>query len=186
MRRRCAEIDDARGLKRETSDVMRVKLLAIVSAAALVFAGSAQAKVYQLNFTSGIDSGIVDFTTAGPWTGSGVGITGVSGQIDGSAVTGLSGYAGADNLLYDTAPHVDLGGVSVSTAVDTFNFTNYGSFQLLKASVDPTGSNADDLVPIRGSFVAVPEPATWTMLIMGVAAVGFAARRRKAGAALAA
>lgn len=32
----------------------------------------------------------------------------------------------------------------------------------------------------------VPEPSTWTMLIVGVAMIGFAARRRPAGAALAA
>lgn len=164
---------------------MKAQLLVIASAAALVFAGSAQANTYQLNFTSGADSGFLDFTTTGPWTSSGVAITGVSGQIDGSAVTGLSGFAGADNLLEDTAPHVDYGGVSVSTALDTFNFTSFGGFQMLKASVDPTGSISADLVPVTGSIAAVPEPATWAMLIMGVAMIGVAARRRNVVAAAA-
>ena len=30
------------------------------------------------------------------------------------------------------------------------------------------------------SYMAVPEPATWTMMLLGLGAIGFAARRRRA------
>ena len=46
-------------------------------------------------------------------------------------------------------------------------------------------SNSHGGLMALGSTV-VPEPATWAMLILGVAMVGFAARRRREGAALAA
>jgi hypothetical protein len=46
------------------------------------------------------------------------------------------------------------------------------------------GGNYDAGIILDGT--AVPEPATWAMLILGVAMVGFAARRRNAGAAIAA
>ncbi len=44
-------------------------------------------------------------------------------------------------------------------------------------------NNADDIV---GGFIAVPEPAAWMMMLVGVAMIGFAARRRREGATLAA
>jgi opacity protein-like surface antigen len=158
---------------------MKLSLLAIASAALLAVAASADAKVYQLDFTAGTDNGLVDFTTAGSW-GS---VISVSGQIDGSAILGLSGYAGADNTLYAGDPHVSYGGVSIETALDTFNFADAGGFIVTKESVNPSGG-PEDLVPVNGSITAVPEPATWAMLLLGVGMIGFAARRRREGVAI--
>jgi hypothetical protein len=47
-----------------------------------------------------------------------------------------------------------------------------------------TGNDGWGLV--TGFTIAVPEPATWSMLILGVAMIGFAARRRREGIAAAA
>ena len=51
------------------------------------------------------------------------------------------------------------------------------------------GENPIESVGQSGNVLiagSVPEPATWTMLILGVAMVGFAARRRREGTAFAA
>lgn len=50
------------------------------------------------------------------------------------------------------------------------------------------GSSGDGAGGGGGSFVfegTVPEPATWAMLILGVAMIGFATRRRREGVAVA-
>jgi hypothetical protein len=52
------------------------------------------------------------------------------------------------------------------------------NFGALASSTASTG--AFDLLS------AVPEPATWTMTILGLGMVGFAARRRREGMAIAA
>jgi hypothetical protein len=50
-----------------------------------------------------------------------------------------------------------------------------------------SGSPAGNLPPVAlldgVSLTAVPEPATWAVLLLGIFGVGFAARRRRAGAA---
>jgi hypothetical protein len=152
---------------------MKINLLAVASVAFIALAASAQAaNIYQLKFTAGADQGFVDFTTASPWTPAGTAVTGASGKIDGSSITGLSNYASADNILYAAAPPVDYNGVSVSTALDTFNFANYfGSFVLTKASVNPNGY-PQDLSAINGAIAGVPEPATWAMMLMGLSGFG--------------
>jgi hypothetical protein len=47
-------------------------------------------------------------------------------------------------------------------------------------------SSYGEVVALGAPFGGVPEPSTWAMLIAGVAMIGFAARRRTAGLALAA
>ncbi|MFZ4382319.1 MAG: PEPxxWA-CTERM sorting domain-containing protein, partial [Sandarakinorhabdus sp.] len=59
------------------------------------------------------------------------------------------------------------------------------------ATLADNGSPIEILLDSRGeqgswdmvSLTAVPEPATWAMLIVGFGMVGFAARRRKAAVA---
>lgn len=50
---------------------------------------------------------------------------------------------------------------------------------------DPSGSGSWNDTP-GVWFAGVPEPTTWAMLILGLGVIGFAARRRNAGVALAA
>jgi len=114
-------------------------------------------------------------------------VTGISGVTDGSVITGLSPYAGADQLLW--APpnpgSTDFSGISYSTASGTdFNLYYWGSGQWgLKSSVDPIGYPQDGQ-PIsltvtavtedfRPSITGVPELGTWVMLLLGFAGVGF-------------
>jgi hypothetical protein len=154
-----------------------------------VVAVSGKTNTYQLAFgtanadgAKGADSGVVDFTTAGSLSSA---IIGVSGQIDGSPITGLSSYFGADNILYADYPHVSLyDGVSVSTSQDTYNFAGGVGIFFDKASTDPT-----QFIYIPGSelaatslqlITAVPEPETWAMFIVGLAGVGATLRRRGA------
>jgi hypothetical protein len=156
-----------------------MKLKAFYSAAAcaiaLCAASTASAATYILDFTAGADNGDITFTTAGAWTSP---VTGVSGQIDGFSISGLSSYAGSDNRLYNTAPHVSYGGVSVATSADTYNFANVSGLIVTKASVNP-GGTAQDLVAVNGAITAVPEPSTWAIMLVGFGGLGAAMRSRR-------
>jgi hypothetical protein len=75
-------------------------------------------------------------------------------------------------------------GASASGYVDyQFKLTATGSDTLTFLEQDDPGFGTLDNVSLTS---AVPEPATWAMLILGVAMVGFAARRRREGMVLAA
>jgi hypothetical protein len=83
------------------------------------FAASAQALVFDFSYSGGSGKGAVsgsgEFITSS--TSSPYSVTGVTGFANGIAVTGISSYAGADNLLYDPASHyVDFSGISFSTS----------------------------------------------------------------------
>jgi hypothetical protein len=149
-------------------------------AVVLCAASAANASTYLLDFTAGSDSGVVAFSTAGPWTAA---VTAVFGDIDHHVVTGLSSYAGSDNTLYATDPHVSYGGVSVATTNDIYNFADVSGLIVTKYSVNP-GGGAQDLVPVTGSITAVPEPAAWAMMLVGFGGVGAAMRSRRSGAAI--
>ena len=156
-------------------------VLAGAAVISLAFAASVEAKTYDFSFSNTADSGSGTFDVVGST------VDAVTGSVDGSAITGLSGYAGSDQQLSATTPFVDGSGISFSTALDSFNlFSNPGDF-LLKASVDPIG------FPQNGQAVtlnvsAVPEPGVWVMMLAGVALMGAALRfgRKRGVAALAA
>src|SRR5581483_2266368 len=60
-------------------------------------------------------------------------VTGITGTFDGVAITGLSGYANADNVLFfPTQPYVDFQGISFHTAGlgDINLFSNGGYFEV--------------------------------------------------------
>jgi hypothetical protein len=112
----------------------------------------------------------------------------LSGTVDSSSISGnIGGSTG--NFSGST-----LGGATITYASPLFTFaplTNYG-FSFGLGSVNPTfsalanrsltgfrstlsGTFQSDPAP---TFVAVPEPATWAMMIVGMGLVGFARRRR--------
>lgn len=107
-------------------------------------------------------------------------ITGITGTFNGSAITGLSGVFGANNLYYLTEPFfVDGNGLGFTTTAgisanlfitnDTSYRVNTQGAGLLTGLV--TASSA-------AATAAVPEPATWGMMILGFGLMGYAMRRR--------
>lgn len=104
-------------------------------------------------------------------------ITGISGMFNGSAITGLlTGFLGATNYYYLDSPFLDGSGVSFKTAAGTsVNFFNQSSNGQYRVNTAPY---AVAFVTATSSVVqsAVPEPASWALLLFGFAAVGGALR----------
>lgn len=107
-------------------------------------------------------------------------ITGITGTFNGSSITGLGNAFGANNLYYLSGPFfVDGNGLGFTTAAgisanlfitnDTAYRVNTQGAGLLTGLVTATSS------PVAA---AVPEPATWAMMLLGFGAVGFGMRRR--------
>jgi hypothetical protein len=72
------------------------------------------------------------------------------------------------------------GGIEVafnSPSTLWYNTADGGSFSLTVNNV--AVSNDGVLTPITGYIRAVPEPATWAMMLVGFAGIGFAMRRRR-------
>jgi len=152
--------------------------MAAAIGSALLAAAPAAALTYAYSFAStGGDAGSGFLTTATAGTSS---ITSITGTFDGSAVTALSPYAGANNILTPSGPYVSIRGVSVSTAGGTnynlyFQGSNYG---ITDSFNDPGGTGVGKRILTSFSVTAVPEPATWGLMIVGFGMTGFAARRR--------
>ncbi len=151
-----------------------------VGMAVLLAAVTAQAGTYQVDYTGLSDSTIsgdlivttTDTPAGGPFT-----VTAISGERSGDAITGLSSYAGSDQLLYATNPLFDLGGLSFSTAAGDFNLYSYSSgsydgYWELSSTVDPVGY-AQNGSQISLTVSAVPEPAS--IGLFGVAVLGLGA-----------
>lgn len=110
-------------------------------------------------------------------------VTGITGTIDGSIISGLSTFDGADNLLFPsgTAP-LDTHGIAFTTvagqSVDIFSFFAEGT--------PPTGNAYGESTSSPGGFgvgtfalTATPLPATLPLFAGGLGLVGFLTKRRK-------
>jgi len=162
---------------------MRAHILVITSAIAAFAAAAASASVYNIEgtFDVGPDASVsLDLDlTAGPTLPSAV--TAISGTVDGDAITGLSSYAAADNILLSVTPYyVDVGGISFTTSADTYNFYAYNNANYVCAESEDgacyysQGNTASNL-----TVTQVPEPATWALMVAGFAALGGGLRARR-------
>ena len=109
-------------------------------------------------------------------------ITGITGTYNGSAITGLmAGLFGADNLYYLTGPSfLDGSGLGFRTAagnqVNLFYQDSARSYRVNTLNPFTTGFVTATSAAVTA---AVPEPATWAMMIAGFGAVGLALRGRR-------
>ena len=163
-----------------------------VASLAIIAATPANAAVYMFAVSGPDASASGNITTADASNGSVV--TGVNGEVSYTGVNGggpfnittLSSYAGADNLYFTSGPFADFGGIS-------FNTDTGGAFNIGGGGTGPSGLvlNTEALNPSgyagvlgstsidRVTTSAVPEPATWAMMLFGFGAVGAGLRRRK-------
>ncbi|NJC34330.1 hypothetical protein GGR88_001804 [Sphingomonas jejuensis] len=122
-------------------------------------------------------------------------ITGLTGTFNGQAITSLLpagtdiGGERSDNLLFGAQPFFTIGGVAFR--VDGYdadlNFYSFAGVGEAFFSANVNGMNETlPPLPVAGTPVtftlervaAVPEPATWAMMIGGFALVGGLMRRR--------
>jgi hypothetical protein len=139
------------------------------------------------NVTSGgfpfLGSGTITATTAA----GGDPMTAITGTIGSNAITGLSTFDGADNLLFPNtagASLLDHRGFSFTVGTQSINILSQFSPGQMT-----TGDAYEEIASNPGGFgvgiftltqvAALPEPSSWAMMILGFAGVGFMAYRRR-------
>lgn len=159
--------------------------LIVVSAISLAGAAPASAAQYIFNFTAAGQNGSGTLTTSDATFASrgyaAQTITGITGTYNGSNITGLiAGLFGSDNLYYVTGPSfLDGSGLGFGTVaqnqVNLFYQDSAPSYRV--NTLNPFGSV---FVSASSSAVAaVPEPATWALMLVGFGGIGFAMRRKQ-------
>jgi len=139
---------------------------------------------YNFSFYGTMYNGMGTITTdaSGHITGINGNVTDLSTSVSDS-ILGISSYASADNNLYITPAYVTFMGISFSTAIlGDFNLGNTltGDYAIANSITNP-GGNYPGAVdqPVTVNIAAVPEPASWAMMLLGFAGVGAAMRRTR-------
>ena len=170
----------------------------LVTAAALI-AGTADAQSYNLSYStgSGAFSGVLTIGGAADANGF-YAITGLTGTHDGAAVSLIPAGdfpAGTDqpndNLFRPSPNYLDVSGFSY--AAGGFNYNVYFvSGSRYNECSDPSAQCRDGYrylainnFTVTQADAAVPEPATWGLMIAGFGLVGGTMRRRRARVAFA-
>jgi len=166
----------------------RLALLPVI-ALLLAPAGRGMAAVYDWAATTGTGTAAGTFITQDTPLGGPYLITGMTGTIEGVAVTGvvpagtIVGGVAVDNLLYMPGPFLDWPGVGFTLAAPIGGDT-IGAF--FYDSAGPNYGYANTAHPFQGitlsSFTVSPIPAPAGLPVLGVGLLGLGfARRRRAG-----
>lgn len=154
-----------------------------------VLAASAAAAPYTLKYNgTSVGTGLPFNTTLDlDIAASGAVASFIDGSRNGVAITGLSSYDVADNRINFSNPYGDFAGFAfVISGGEAFNlyYSNQSYFEAnsvsnttnLVSSLDSPVSTVSLAPTVAG---AVPEPATWGMMILGFGVAGAALRRRR-------
>lgn len=185
---------------------MRKKFTRAVLLAGAIAAGTAaqvlpsDAVIFNWSYTGpGVSGGgTFDATLQGPDTYL---VNSISGTANGSPIVGINFYAGGDNNVYYTSPlppaasfvQVNRNGLSFSVGDGSVSYNLYEDYDgypvgtpfycgAIYCLLGPGSTGAGDPVIALDSFIAtpvvgVPEPATWAMMLIGFAGLGFAGQR---------
>ena len=164
-----------------------MRIITAVGAAIMALASTAPASaaMYDFSFSGSGTTGTGVFTTSDTTSLNARGgytafaITSITGTLNGSAITGLSGFQGSDNLYYTTGPaFLDGSGVGFTSAAgqsaSLFYQDSAQSYRITTVSPFAAGFVSATSSPAAG---AVPEPASWAMMLSGFGLVGAGLRR---------
>lgn len=100
-------------------------------------------------------------------------------------ITALINYMGSDNRLFPDRPFISYDGIGFSTATSSNDLYNGGVdtdpryYELSGTTNRPINRSITFTIREGITPAAVPEPATWTMMIGGMGLVGGAMRRTR-------
>ena len=110
--------------------------------------------------------------------------TSITGTVNGSMITALNTFNGADNLLFPTGTtFLSLHGISFVTAAGQ----DINIFSFFAQGTPPSGNAYGELSSNPSAFgvgtftlsAAVPEPSTWAMMLLGFLGLGVAFRQSR-------
>jgi hypothetical protein len=178
---------------------MRIAVSSLALAAALIAAAPASAATFLFTY-SGTNATNGAFTATGTITTTNTTtlvngraaytITGITGTRNGSAITGLVpagtdfGGVAIDNYLYASTPFLTDAGFGFTVAGTTNLYNPYyfsGAYQeYVRTAAGADFQNTSGVTfTLTQVGAAVPEPATWGMMILGFGMIGAASRSRK-------
>ncbi len=187
------------------------KIFGLAAAAALfagVLAPKAEASVFDITFTSSQVTISAQASAVLDANGTDYDITSIAGNVQAGAnsyiISGLLGVAGTvgnvqysgpfsfDNVITNVGGVLqwDYNGLAVTAGpsgyvYNVFTDSFYGINNALLTTDPAAGPNAAFEETLgTGTISAVPEPATWAMMMLGFLGLGVVGLRRKAGAAL--
>jgi hypothetical protein len=125
------------------------------------------------------------------FSGFSAGVSAIGGEFFGSDISGAFAAVGSISLVIDTGDSESIFTIANPTATSFFGIvstTGLVSFTVLSPTVDggppffwPSANNL--VLAELSAGPAIPEPASWALMIAGFGLVGAAARRRAAVAA---
>jgi PEP-CTERM motif len=184
---------------RKRMNIARKAALGIFAFAALaaLWTPTANAAAFLWSYTglNGYSVSASGTLLATPLGGGTYQVTSISGSRNGTPITGLTTYAFEDQLVYLGFPQLDYPGLAFTdlsgnafnafydtSTTDAYNcgFVGYCEIGPGVPGTSGLGPPRDPVNPISFTLTAVPEPATWTIILLGLALTGVCRRLRGA------